>query len=481
MIKAVRQHLQPPNNNFWDIEKNWYSFVPSFWILQRIFEANDVHGFELVPQFRPGSKHIRIDTVTMQLFRNEGKPDTEKIPYAQRDNAELIWSSDVFNFAEHNTFCNNSDPVRQFSNSIQTDGESVSMLFEKIKTRDVPSVDETERKNSIKKELENKEYKYIVGNDPGRKSVAFFNTLNTTTNTEKLTNFSALTFRYETGEFRRRARRIQLTEDAVFEKEQERRNFHLSPPTAAQKVIMEKYAGMFREKNTRYHIDQPPPTKRKKPSKYARRRARLQRKKQREHQPEQQPPTTESNNQKRRKKHRKTPKPKLDPIDDNHKYQLSSRSWNYVDFVRFQLKHMQNVHRAACNPDVTRLKLRKYICIQKCCHRIANDIVAGNFSYEKRDRRPTECKKNNSSRPVVAQKAVPPKRDVLYFRGTGDSNGPGITKGHVGTPIRKVEAILRRHADVVGVWEPYTTQKYPSVINNCSCPRENIAMFTAKK
>lgn len=174
MIKAVRQHLQPPNNNFWNIERNCYSYVPPFGYFNAFFRQIKYTHSNWCCNIRPAVS--TYESTQQPCVSYEMKMARKKIPSVQRSNQKLVWSTEVFNFAEHNTFCNNGEPVRAFSHSIQTDGVIVSILMKKQKVRDVEAEDETDRKKRIHKKLQNNEYKYIVGNDPGYTSVAFFNT-----------------------------------------------------------------------------------------------------------------------------------------------------------------------------------------------------------------------------------------------------------------------------------------------------------------
>lgn len=230
-------HLMPPNGNFREIKIYWYMYVPVFWRLQHIFEANGIVNFRLVPLYKAGPKFVHFSTVAMQAFRNVSYP--KSVAKTDRSDKTIVWDVMIFNFEEHHT------SGRSFDGALNTDGVAANLQMARVKTAPVAPETGGNYLRRIERNYANGQYKYVMGNDPDRKSVSFLNTVHVGTTNFTKTNPSALTFRHEVGEFARRQHRLKLCGAVDREIEEDRAVFPLSEPTKKQIDVMQQYKNMF--------------------------------------------------------------------------------------------------------------------------------------------------------------------------------------------------------------------------------------------
>lgn len=505
LLTTIKKQLIPPDNSFRSIKKNWYGYVPTFWKLQRIYEVHKIRNFRLVPQFSHGRKSVRFDTQTMHALRNSYKP--KSIPHKERSTKELVWPKDLFAYEKfESSYQENGETKsgRRFDFSITTDGIAVSLKMERFKEDKGEDTEKSAEnfRGIVVDKLKKAKYERIIGNDPGMKSPIYLNAVHLETGEQTRTNYSARTFRHESGEFHRKGKMMLLTLEAIIKKEEDRKVFALTPPSPKLAEYLDTFKNVLpavkvkekKKKENTTKVDSTANDAKPKPkpmSKYAKKRARIQKaKRERGEETAPPPPNVDEPPNEYQLAAQRWKRTRTE-IDEDHQYQLSAMSWNFRDFIEFQLKHFAEMQKVMSQASVARLKFHKYICVDKLCHRLAkevsstgkielanNNVVRYKHRIGKLKFRTYEVSahvRNQFSTLSIFIHSIFPSyfhifinniavkplsrhdKKTLFFQGSARF-GPCI-KGHVRVPLPKFSKYMRMYSDVIEIDEYCTTKR----------------------
>lgn len=439
MIATINRYLKPPNDYFRRIRYDWYEYLPSFYLLQRFFEVNKMSNLRLIPQFSLGLKSIKIDTTTLYNILNENQFKT--IPSRQRDNKTVIWNTffDFEQFETHEYGADGSNKLlHEFTYSMFTDGVSVSLVMRRKKTppktdAELQSAKEQE-KRGIRKTLLQNGYDFIVGIDPGSRIIVAANTLAVKSGLEFLTKYLTSTYSWATGQHDFKRKRLKLTKAAVEAKEADRLIFPLvseNDPAyhRMQNLLNEKILAKNKARTEKYiarRLDKELVT---------------------------------SNGRSRRKKSTKMP-----DLNDRHCIELSAKSWNFRNYVEFELKHFRSTQEVLENPVLAHYEFKQWIFKKKRLKQMAREIAntgtldpTSRISYTYEDKA-NKLKRFSRRRRFKRTQGNQVRTLVVIGDCTVAANSP--IKGYMRTPIRQLYEELRKcnNCDVLELDEFRTTQ-----------------------
>lgn len=420
ITESLSKYVQWDGSAFHHIKRDWYSFVPFFFRMQRFNEANGIKNFKLVPHYRHGRKHIRIDTKSLCGILNsveKGKVNREN----EAANPRKVWEDHFVILPEgEKTVSKFVTAHHKFDMQFTTNGVEASLLFKRKKK---PDMDAKQRNETIMERVREKfnksEYKMYVAIDTGaRLQLGAVARDATTGKTLSLTKHKSQTYRYDVQEFKLKDRRIALTKTVMEAKDKDRKVFALlSNPS--EEIGFQLTHRMIT--SLPLNGDQKP--KKNNTSKFR-----------------------EKRNQSRESEDDSTER---DVIDDRHRLELSSMSWNYADFVSFELKYFRSIQNVCEKEELAHLKFKQFIHREKELHSMAKQMAQYGQVTAKSTR---EDMRRKDSTPTN------PKKSTLVFIGDAEIGANSPIKGYVRTAIRRFTKILSIYCDVIRIGEWRTTK-----------------------
>lgn len=467
MKKTVERVLQ--RSRFHAIDDTWYNIVPALWRLQRFNEANDLPNFTIIPQYGHGRKAIRIDTLTLYGLLNSLLKRGQKLKHNLNEPINA-WCP-YFNYLKFET------GQRKFDFSITTDGTAfVSLQFARPKK---PVKTPAEWKTLKDKNLErirtkyaNDEYKIIAGVDEGLKLMVAAHAQCRNENgipVQKLTKYKCKSFQYDSGQlyFKQKSRPIiQDTLDAV---EIDRAVFPLQTPNYNDDFGYQLTVDLRDEALIE--------------------RRRLNREKYKNYLLEREAAGTLTQHQKRTL-HRQQ---QFLKVDYRHRMELSKKSWNFHDYVRFEMKHLATVQGVLVNPTLAHHKFKRSIFITKTAVNIATQLAETGeiipnqrVKYRHSDK---VARKSRQFREERKGKFEYARKTSLIFLGNFKLEANSPMKGHPRSAHGQFLRELKRRCDVITINEHNTTKscafcrkhlevaKPPERFSQCRCIDDKRKVF----
>lgn len=455
ITESLSKYVQWDGSVFHHIKRDWYSFVPLFYRIQRFNEANGIKNFRLVPHYRHGRKHIRIDTKTLCGILNsieKGKVSREN----EAANARKVWEDHFVILPEgERTVSKFVTAHHKFDMQFTTNGVEASLLFKRNKKPDMDAKQRDEKiMERVREKFNKSEYQMYVAIDTGaRLQLGAVARDAKTGKTLSLTKHKSQTYRYDVQEFKLKDRRIALTKTVMEAKEKDRKVFALlsnpSEETGFQ-LTHRMITSLPLNENCEVQTYQTP--KKKNTSKFR-----------------------EKRNKSRESEDDSAEKDVVDVIDDRHRLELSSMSWNYADFVSFELKHFWSIQNVCETEELAHLKFKQFIYREKELHSMAKQMARYGQVTAKSTR---EDMRRKDSTPTS------PKRSTLVFMGDAEIGANSPIKGYGRTAIRRFTKILSIYCDVIRIGEWRTTkncQKCHVRVNVSSSPHRFVQCQQCKK
>lgn len=166
-----------------------------------------------------------------------------------------------------------------------------------------------------------------------------------------------------------------------------------------------------------------------------------------------------SNGKSRRKKSTQMP-----DLSDRHRTELSAKSWNFRNYVEFEVKHFRSTQQVTENPVLAHYQFKQWIFKRKKLTQMAREVAnTGTLDPTNRVLYTNEDKANKLKRFSLRRKCQriqgsPVRTLVVIGDCTVASNSP--IKGYVRMPVRKLYEELRKcnNCDVIELDEFRTTQ-----------------------
>lgn len=487
-MNSIDQYLVPPANYFRKIENEWYTFFPIFWRLHRFNDANQLRNFKLFPLYAYGRKYIRIDTRSLASQAN-----VKRRGLVNRDDEKdhrIVWMP-RFNYQQFETKLTNPHEGHKFDFSIVTDSVGASVQMHRKKKKTYTADEQTQRNESFRSlveyKLKTKKYERIGGIDLGERLTigAVIRDPNTDKDINRIKYFSKQ-YHHDSGLPLLKQRRLELTKTAVESKENDRKIFPLSGQNFeydfTHSLIVElpqKAAATKAPKQTEEKIQR----------QSLREKRKLKRQQKRQENRYNLVPNVATGftgeKEKKKKSRKKLASMSSSEQTDAEKRekalereqlrQLSEKSWNFKDFVKFELAHMQRMQSCFLQEQVARLKFLQYKWKDSALHQLAKNIAESgkitreNGTLSRRTRnaphsvdelRPADESEGFAKDPAetYAKNTVWQKKTLIFVGDCGMTVSNSPIRGYLRTPMRRFLKILRLYCDVVLVDEYLTTK-----------------------
>lgn len=447
MMQRVKKVLDPPKTLFRNLTSNWYACVPSLWRLQRFNEANELRNFKLFPQYSHGRKAIEIDTQSMVRLINEIAPIDQRL--SQKTQYAQTWSPWI-NYFKHETKNHHFD-FRLITDHVFG---ALQMAREKREAKSEATVERENRafRNSIRDKLIRGEYKRVGGIDEGGREMVACNSSYTATpfigpRKELFAKYKARSFQFDSGQLYFKRKYHAFTRDVLRAKETDRRVFELMSEGERSK----QPGYIFTQSLIDADLQKKLATRRKRNAK---------RMKKLKDQAQKKPASVSKRQKKQIERHEK-----LQQVDKRHQYELSAKSWNYIDYVRFELKHFDAVQTCLEHDDLARYKFKAGIIKTIHTHNIARETAAyggirtpqlgePRVLYRQQDK---AYKKRRSTKRKRKEENLLARQNLIYL-GNLQMAGNSPMAGHPRTSLGDYNKSLQQRCDVLYIDEFRTTQ-----------------------
>lgn len=145
-----------------------------------------------------------------------------------------------------------------------------------------------------------------------------------------------------------------------------------------------------------------------------------------------------------------------DSTNIRNRTELSKKSWNFVHYVRIELKHLQSVQTVLVNPVLAHHKFKHELFIDKTMKNIADQLTQNGQIDQK-----VKCKaadKRNSTSKADRRSKRAAKRSTLVFLGDFKLQSDSPMKGNPRSASGNFKLALKRRCDVILINECNTTK-----------------------